>query len=185
MLQRLALLLFKLTGWTMVGEVPDIKKAVFIAAPHTSNWDGFWFLAYKLALDVEVRFLAKHTLFWWPLGSVLSAMGAMPVDRRHSSSVVEQLADAFEEEDRLFLALSPEGTRKRTKVWKTGFYQIAKAADVPIVMAYIDYQKKELGIGPQLPQGASLDEITPMIREFYAKRIGKNPDNQGSVQFRE
>jgi 1-acyl-sn-glycerol-3-phosphate acyltransferase len=167
----------------MVGEIPALEKAVFIAAPHTSNWDGFWLLVYKVAIDVDVRFLAKDTLFWWPLGSILRALGAMPIDRRDATSIVSQLIDAFRTEDHLFLALAPEGTRKRMPYWKTGFYRIARAADVPIVLAFIDYRKKQMGIGPTLPGGRTIDEDLATIREFYADFTGKRPECQGPVKF--
>ena len=90
MLRWLAKWILKLGGWKALGEIPELDKAVFIAAPHTSNWDGFWLLVYKLAVAVEIRFLAKHTLFWWPLGPILASMGAMPIDRSDASS--EQVA---------------------------------------------------------------------------------------------
>jgi len=183
MLRSIARLILRLGGWTMVGEVPPLARAVFIAAPHTSNWDGFWFLAYKLALNVEVRFLAKDTLFWWPLGPVLSAMGALPIDRRDAATIVPQLVAAFAASDHLFLALAPEGTRKRVPYWKTGFYRIAKAAGVPIVLAFIDYRQKRLGIGPTLPDDTTMADDLATIQAFYAQFKGKRPALQGPVAF--
>jgi 1-acyl-sn-glycerol-3-phosphate acyltransferase len=183
MLQALAKFILRIFGWTMVGEVPDLKKAVFIAAPHTSNWDGFWLLVYKVAINVDVRFLGKHTLFWWPLGSILRSFGAMPIDRSHAGDIVPQLVDAFKAEEHLFLALSPEGTRKWIPYWKTGFYRIADAANVPIVLAFIDYGKKQMGIGPTLPVRLPLDETLCAITEFYAPFIGRRPDMQGPIEF--
>jgi 1-acyl-sn-glycerol-3-phosphate acyltransferase len=121
MLQGIARLILKISGWTPVGDPPDHDKVVFIAAPHTTNWDGFWLLVYKSALAIDVHFLAKHTLFWWPLGPVLSAMGAMPIDRTASASTVQQVVDAFAAHDKFWFALSPEGTRKWQPYWKTGF----------------------------------------------------------------
>jgi len=112
MLQGIARLILKAGGWTPVGELPTADKVVFVAAPHTTNWDGFWLLVYKIALDVEVHFLAKHTLFWWPLGPVLRALGAMPIDRSISASTVQQVVDVFAERDKFWFALAPEGTRK-------------------------------------------------------------------------
>ena len=105
MLRKLAKSILRICRWETVGEVPNIDKAVFIAAPHTSNWDAVWLLIYKVAIDVDVRFFGKHTIFWWPLGSVLRAFGAIPVDRRDASSVVPQLIHAFEEANKLALHL--------------------------------------------------------------------------------
>lgn len=167
----------------MVGEIPDIKKAVFIAAPHTSNWDGFWMIVFKFAIDVKIRFLGKHTLFWWPLGPILSAMGCMPVDRTKATDIVEQLIDAFEREDHLFLALAPEGTRKKMPHWKSGFYRIAKTAEVPMVFVFIDYHDKRLGIGPTLPVGQTYEQDLLMIREFYSPLRGRHPELQGPIEF--
>ncbi len=183
MLQKTALAIIGICGWTLVGKVPDLKKAVFIAAPHTSNWDGFWLLVAKCALDIDVRFLAKHTLFWWPLGSILSALGAIPVDRSAASSTVDELVRMFADEERMFLALAPEGTRRRTPHWKTGFYQIAKAANVPIVLAFIDYSRKRMGIGITLPVKQSEKEDLRAIREFYAPCIGRRPERCSPIEF--
>ena len=97
-------------GWTQVGALPTVNKVVFVAAPHTSNWDGFWLLVYKIALDIDVHFLAKHTLFWWPLGSILRALGAIPIDRSISASTVQQVVDIFADREKFyFLSLTMLG----------------------------------------------------------------------------
>lgn len=183
MLKALARAILRITGWTMVGEVPPLQKAVFIAAPHTSNWDGFWLLVYKFALDVKVRFLAKHTLFWWPLGAILRGAGAMPIDRSERAATVEQLARAFDEAEHLFLALAPEGTRKWQPHWKTGFYRIAKAANVPIVLAFIDYPSRRMGVGITLPMDNSMEEDLQLIRKFYTPYTGRRPENAAPIEF--
>lgn len=183
MWQKIARLILRIGGWTIVGELPTLKKAVFIAAPHTSNWDGFWLIAYKLALDIEVHFLAKHTLFWWPLGRILTKMGAMPVDRAISAATVQQVVDALDAHERFWFALAPEGTRKWQPSWKTGFYRIARAAKVPIVLAFIDYRKRQMGIGITLPRDRTLEEDLVAIREFYAPFSGRIPERQGPIDF--
>jgi len=167
----------------MIGEIPNVEKAVFIAAPHTSNWDGFWLLIYKFAIGVDVRFLAKDTLFWWPLGPLLTAMGAMPVDRRNAATIVPQLVSTFADERHLFLALAPEGTRKRMPYWKSGFYRIAEAANVPVVFAFIDYKQRQMGIGPALPLGLSIEDTLAEMREFYAPFVGRRPELQSPIEF--
>ena len=183
MIQGLAKFIIRIAGWQTTGELPDLKKAVFIAAYHTSNWDGFWLIVYKFALKVNVRFLAKHTLFWWPLGSLLRSIGAMPVDRSKSSSVVQQLVTALEEEDHMFLALSPEGTRDFRPYWKSGFYQIAKAAGVPVVLAFIDYRKKTMGIGIRF-ETSDIDTDLRIIRDFYADVTPRHEHLKGPIEFR-
>ena len=94
-----------------------------------------------------------------------------------------QLVRAFEQSEHLFLALAPEGTRRRVPYWKTGFYRIAKAADVPIVLAFIDYRLRQLGIGPTLPDDSTMQEDLGTIRDFYAQFTGRRPDQQGPVAF--
>lgn len=182
-LRPLATLILKLTGWTAVGQVPDLDKAIYIAAPHTSNWDAFWLIVYKVKLNVKVRFLAKHTLFWWPLGPLLSGFGAIPLDRGHASSTVQQLTDRFAREKRLLLALAPEGTRKWKPYWKTGFYQIALAANVPIVFTYIDYSARKMGIGPALIPCGDMDQDMAVIRTFYEPFTARHPALRGPAEF--
>ena len=183
MLQRLARLILKLTGWEVVGEPPSAPKAVVIAAHHTSNWDGVWMIMAKIALRVEMRFLAKHTLFWWPLGPILRAAGAISLDRGSSAETVAQMAQAFAREERLLLALAPEGTRSHRPYWKTGFYRIARAADVPIVLTFLDYGSKRMGIGPTLPAGLGRDETLAALRSFYASHVPKHPDKKAPIEF--
>ena len=183
MWQGIARLILKLGGWTTVGELPTVNKVVFIAAPHTTNWDGFWLMVYRVALDIDVHFLAKHTLFWWPLGPILRILGAMPIDRSASASTVQQVVDAFTENDRFWFALSPEGTRKWQPYWKTGFYRIAKAANVPLVLGFIDYRKKRMGIGITLPDSQTLEQDLQTIKEFYEPFVGRIPENSGPIEF--
>ena len=182
-LQPIARLILKLSGWTTTGQVPDLDKMVFIAASHTSNWDGFWLIIFKVAMNVRLRFLAKHTLFWWPLGSLLRAFGAMPIDRSHAASTVQQLIAAFDEEDRLLLALAPEGTRKWQPYWKTGFYQIAKEARVPIVLAYIDYPNRQMGVGITLQPSDDTEKDLAIIREFYRPFVPRHPERRSPIEF--
>ena len=174
MLQKLARFILKTCGWEAVGEVPPLDKAVFVAAPHTSNWDGIWLLVYKVALRVDIRFLAKHTLFWWPLGTLLKSLGAMPIDRSVAHDTVNQLIETFAAEDHLFLALAPEGTRRWKPYWKTGFYQIAKSANVPIVLAFIDYKNKAVGIDQVFNPTGDMEKDILNIRLFYAKFLEKS-----------
>ena len=183
MWQRFARFLLKAGGWTLEGELPAVDKAVFIGAPHTSNWDGFWLMTYKVYLDVDIHFLAKHTLFWWPLGPILRALGAMPLNRTASADTVRQIVDAFADRRHFWFALSPEGTRKWQPYWKTGFYRIASLANVPIVLVFIDYRRRRMGIGPTLSGARNPDEDLGVIREFYAPCVGRIPGRQGPIEF--
>lgn len=183
MLQNLAKWIIGVGGWTMVGRLPAYDKVVFIAASHTSNWDGFWLILYKLAIDVRIRFLAKHSLFWWPLGNSLRWLGAMPIDRSQTASTVDRIVAEFATEKRLLLALAPEGTRRWQPYWKTGFYQIAVAAGVPITLCFIDYSSKRMGIGITLtPSGDALRDLA-IMRDFYEPMVPRHPDQKGPVEF--
>ena len=165
----------------MVGELPALRKAVYIAASHTSNWDGFWLIIAKIILRADARFLAKHTLFWWPLGPILTALGAIPVERGRSRSTVRQIVDRFSNDDDLLLALAPEGTRGWQPHWRSGFYRIASAADVPIVLAFIDYSKKEMGIGITLQPGGDIKRDMVRIRQFYSQFEPRHRHLQGPM----
>ena len=182
MLQAVGRFIVGISGWRVVGEVPQLPKAVFIAAPHTSNWDGFWLLVARAVLDIKVSFMAKHTLFWWPLGPLLSAMGAMPIDRSNPSQTVPKLIETFRRQNHLFLAMAPEGTRRWQPYWKTGFYRIAAAAGVPIVLAFIDYRKKEMGIGMIIEPRDREHDMT-LIREFYRPLTPRHPALRGPIAF--
>lgn len=181
MLRSLARLILRADGWTLVGSAPPLEKAVLIAAPHTSNWDGFWLIVCKIALDIKVNFFAKHTLFWWPLGPLLRALGAIPVERSKRGARVERMVRLFETRDRLLLALAPEGTRRWTPYWRSGFLRIAEAADVPIVMTFIDYRRRRVGIGPQIDTRGGRDETMKKIRAFYEQCGAAIPANMGPI----
>jgi 1-acyl-sn-glycerol-3-phosphate acyltransferase len=144
----LALMFFKLTGWTTEGHQPDLRRYVIIAAPHTSNWD----FVYTLCLAFIYRFnpviMMKDTWFRWPLGPVFRWLGVMPIDRARTNNVVSQSIARFSRCDRLALVVPPSGTRKRVLYWKTGFYHIANGAGVPIVLGFLDYRRKVGGFGP-------------------------------------
>jgi len=183
MLQRIAHLILKIGDWTPMGELPTAEKVIFIAAPHTSNWDGFWLMVYKVAMQIDLHFLAKHTLFWWPLGTVLRALGAIPIDRSDSTSTVQQVVDEFAGRDRFWFALAPEGTRKWQPYWKTGFYRISKAADILLVLGFIDYENKQMGIGITLPAERNLADDLQLMQQFYEPRVGRIPGNTGPVEF--
>lgn len=185
MWQAIAFGLLRLRGWTLVGEIPSVKKAVLLAAPHTSNWDGFWLIVCKVALGIRIRFFAKHTLFWWPLGTLLTGLGAIPVERSQSGANVEKLVKLFAESDELFLALAPEGTRKWRPYWRSGFYRIAKAAQVPIILAFVDYKNKRAGIGPQIDSSGTAVETMAQIREFYERCGAAIPKNMGPIMLKE
>ena len=182
-LRAIAKSILRVNGWESVGGQPVEKKAVLIAAPHTSNWDGFWLLVYKVAMGLDVHFLAKHTLFWWPLGTLLRALGAKPLDRSAGTDIVRQVAREFETHDSYYLALAPEGTRSWRPHWKSGFYRIAMAANVPVIMGFIDYRTKRMGLGDRITLTGNEDKDMAVIAKFYEPLSGRHPAQRSPVKL--
>jgi 1-acyl-sn-glycerol-3-phosphate acyltransferase len=181
---RLSSWTLKRLGWTLQADDPGVEKYVLIAAPHTSNWDFPLGLAAAWALGLDARWLGKHTLFRWPYGWFFRLVGGIPVHRDQARNLIPAISDIFARSERLILALAPEGTRGKTDHWKTGFYHIARAAGVPIVMAYLDYGKKQVGLGGTFYPGEDIEVVFTRIREFYADRRGKHPENESVIRPR-
>ena len=184
MLRFLVSALLKLFGWHAIQGLPKSKKYVLIGAPHTSNWDFVVGMMAALAIGLRFKWLAKHTLFKYPFGPILKFFGGIPVDRRVRSSVIEKMTEMFNKREHLVLGITPEGTRSKAKYWKSGFYYIALNAKVPIALAYLDYGNKKIGIGKVFSPSEAIESDMEIIREFYADKIGKNPDKQGEIRIR-
>jgi 1-acyl-sn-glycerol-3-phosphate acyltransferase len=174
------------TGWRPEGARPTARKFVLIAAPHTSNWDLAYLLALAETFDLRVSWLGKHTLFLPPLGFVMRAVGGIPVVRHKRTNLVQQVAELFAERDELALTVPAEGTRSYAEYWKSGFYRIAQAANVPIVFGYLDYARKRGGFGPDplMPTG-DLKRDMDVVRAFYADKVAKFPSQFGPIRLRE
>lgn len=183
MLRALARLILRIGGWTATGGIPDAPKAVVIAAPHTSNWDGFWALVYKVAIGAEIHFFAKHSLFWFPLGTLLRALGGVELDRKRAGSAVQQAVAMFEANDSYYFGLAPEGTRTLKPGWKSGFYRIAEEAGVPIYLGSLDYKNKRVGIGPRFDLSGDHDVDLARLREFYRDIQGRWPEKTSPITF--
>ncbi|MFN9774210.1 MAG: lysophospholipid acyltransferase family protein [Burkholderiales bacterium] len=167
-----------LNGWTVQGSLPpEASRCVLIAAPHTSNWDLPYTLMVAFVLRLNVHWMGKHTLFAFPFGPVMRWLGGIAVDRSRSTSQVSASATALKEAaGPLQLVVPPEGTRGRTRHWKTGFYYIALEAGVPIVLAYMDYGRKVAGLGPVFVPTGDVDADMAEIKRFYAGIQGRRPD---------
>ena len=185
MKRMLAKLFLRLTGWKAEGGKPVESKFVLIAAPHTSNWDLAYLLAFSAIYDVRVSWMGKHTLFREPMGSVMRALGGIPVRRERRTNMVDAMAAEFARRDRLALVVPTEGTRGYTAHWKSGFYHIASKAGVPIVMGFLDYRRRRGGFGPALMPSGDLREDMDEIRGFYADKTGKYPDLFGEIRLKE
>ncbi len=160
-----------------------MAKAIIIAAPHTSNWDGYWALVLRAALQLDVRFFAKQSLFWFPLNLLLRGLGGIPLNRERAGSAVRQAVEMFDANERFYFALAPEGTRAKTQCWKTGFYRIAQSADVPIVLGFFDYANKQLGLGPTLVLTGDRESDLAICRDFYPAFTGRWPEKASPVIF--
>jgi 1-acyl-sn-glycerol-3-phosphate acyltransferase len=175
----------RIAGWKTDGAPPAHKRYVIIAAPHTSNWDMPFMLAMAFIHDIPVRWMGKHTLFKAPFGSFFKLLGGIPIVRHRPGGVVGQMVEHFENNESLVLMVPAEGTRSHVDYWKSGFYHIARGANVPVLLSYLDTRKKVGGIGPAIELtgdfGADMDEI----REFYAGMQGFRPENIGVIRLRE
>lgn len=172
----LLLLMYRMRGWKAVGDVPEPRRFILIAAPHTSNWDFVNFLGLTADLKVRAHFMGKLSLFRWPIGGFMKQMGGIPVDRRNASNVVQQMVDEFARRAEFMLTVAPEGTRGKAKKWRTGFYQIAIAAKVPMVVGFMDYGRKTGGLGPLIwPTGDFRADMMKVL-ETYKSCIPKFPE---------
>ena len=181
--RRIARALLRLVGWEVVDEPPERPaKYVLIGAPHTSNWDFPIGMLALIGLGVKRNWVGKHTLFRPPLGWLMRALGGVPLDRTKRHNFVEQVVAAFDGTDEMVIALTPEGTRSHTPYWKTGFYYIALGAGVPIILGFIDYPRKRIGLGPVFRPTGDLDADLDRIRDFYADKTGKKPENEGEIR---
>ena len=164
------------TGWKVQGALPpECAKSVFIAAPHTSNWDLPYTLMVAFALKLNIYWMGKTSIFRFPFGGIMRWLGGIPVNRDKAGNLVEASADALRAADGpVQLIVPPEGTRSKARYWKTGFYYIAVAAQVPIVMAYMDYDKKISGLGPVFTPSGDIEADMVKIKAFYAPFKGKN-----------
>ncbi|HET9053103.1 MAG TPA: 1-acyl-sn-glycerol-3-phosphate acyltransferase [Cyclobacteriaceae bacterium] len=178
-MRALSKFLLKLLGWKPAGAFPEsIKKYVVIVAPHTSNWDFVIGLLFRKALRLEhARFLGKHQLFRPPFGFFFRWLGGYPVNRASSHNMVEQVVKIFDAHHAFVLALSPEGTRQRVDKLKTGFYNIARKANVPIVMVAFDYAHRQAIISPPLVTTDDEQADFKKILDFFRPIEGKHPQN--------
>jgi 1-acyl-sn-glycerol-3-phosphate acyltransferase len=181
----LANLFLRLTGWQPEGRTPAARRYVLIAAPHTSNWDLPYLLAFAVLFGVRVTWMGKHTLFREPMGWLMRKLGGTPVRRHRSNDLVQQMADVIQAESDIALVVPAEGTRSYTPHWKSGFYHIARTANVPIVLSYLDYARRRGGFGPELIPSGDIREDMEEIRAFYADKKGRYPDKMGEVRLKE
>jgi 1-acyl-sn-glycerol-3-phosphate acyltransferase len=176
MFRLLYLLIFKVIGWKTEGSFPtDIKKFIVAVAPHTSNWDFVIGVLARSVLNLQkAKFLGKDSLFKPPFGWLFRAMGGYPVNRSKHSDMVEQVVAIFNKHDEFYLGLAPEGTRKKVERLRTGFYYIAKKANVPIIPVGFDFSKKTVVVGKPFYPTDNFERDMNQLMIFYKKIKGKN-----------
>jgi len=168
-----------LRGWRKSGPLPDVKKCIIVVAPHTSNWDFPIGISFVLWFRIKAFWLGKVQLFRWPFGAMFRWFGGIAVDRSKKNDLVKQVADLFAANDKLWIAVTPEGTRSRVEKWKTGFYYMALEAKVPLALAHIDYGKKTVGIDRLMEPSGDLEKDLAEIQAYYAEIRGARQDKWG------
>ena len=177
-------LIFKLLGWKVSHYLSnDIKKCVIVVAPHTSNWDFIFGMGAVSVMKLNQRFIIKKEWIRFPFKKLMLSLGALPIDRSKKNSIdekkssVEAIADLFESHNELRLVITPEGTRSRVEKWKTGFYYVALKANVPIALAFINYETKTCGVDKIIYPTGNFESDMKLIMNFYKSIKGKNSEN--------
>ncbi len=175
--------MLKILGWKVVLKQLEQKKYVIIAAPHTSNWDFLFFVLLLWSTRSKFHWAGKHTAFKKPVGSILKKMGGIPIDRRVKSNYVDKMVERFNNSDEFVLLITPEGTRSKTEFWKAGFYYIARAAKVPVVLGFIDYSTKTVGTEDLFFPSHNIEDDLKLLKDFYGKKKGLHPEKYGEPKF--
>ena len=184
LLQRACLGLLRLLGWRAVSAPLPGPKGVIIVYPHTSNWDFPLGLLYRFGTGLRANWMGKDTIFRWPVRRLFLRMGGVPINRRAASGFIGSAIRQFAASDWLWLAIAPEGTRKHTDHLKSGFYQIARGADVPCGLGFIDYRTKTIGIQTFVRFSGDVALDIALLRDFYADKIGRVPEWASEIRFR-
>jgi 1-acyl-sn-glycerol-3-phosphate acyltransferase len=182
--QFLARSVLRAISWKLDVTLPTNQKYVIIGAPHTSNMDFIFMLLLKYATGLKLHWIGKHTLFNAPFGGLMRRLGGIPVDRRSKNNFVDKVVNQINQQDEIVVAVAPEGTRSKSKYWRTGFYYIALGASIPIALGFIDYKDKIVGIGPSFYPTGDIQADFDKIKMFYASKTGKYPHLQGPMELR-
>ncbi len=183
MRSRLARAVLWLSRWTAVGDVP--RNGILVGAPHTSNWDFVMMLLIMWRGGVTPRVLIKHTLFKGPLGWLLPRLGGVSLDRDNPGAVVRELVREARSGEPFLLILAAEGTRTKGEYWKSGFWRIARAANLPISLAFVDGPSRTAGFGPTIVASKDVVEVMDQVREFYRDKRGIHPERRTEPRLRE
>lgn len=184
--RALARTYWRVSRWRHVSTVrPESGAGVLVGAPHTSNWDFILMLGIAWDLGLSVRYLGKDSLFKGPFGGVMRALGGIPVDRENPAGLVEGLVARAEAGERFYLVVTPEGTRAAGKYWKSGFLRIARGANLPITLGYVDRDTMTTGLGLTFVPSGDVGHDMDIVRGFYADKSGLHPDKRTEPRLRE
>jgi 1-acyl-sn-glycerol-3-phosphate acyltransferase len=156
--------IFRISGWRVEGEFPNRGKAIVALVPHSSNIDFLLTIAFLWATGMKASFLIKHTVFWYPLGNIIRALGGIPVDRSQQNGLITDVTRQFQEKSKLILGITPSGTRRPVNEWKDGFARIAAAAKVPVVPAVLNYRTKTVRLAPLIEGVTEIQQIMNRVR---------------------
>lgn len=182
--QRWARKLLTAFGWSVAITWPPVPKCVIIVYPHTSNWDFIIGYLARVAAGLPAQWVGKDTLFRWPIAGLLRRMGGIPVNRRKRTGLIAQLTQEFDRRPWMWVAVAPEGTRARTGHWKSGFYHLALAAQVPVGLAFIDYRRRVVGLSTYLTLSGDEERDLTQMRAVYADKVGRHPAQASEIRFR-
>ena len=184
MLKSLSRLILRIIGWRTVFTPPPGPKWILLAYPHTSNWDFPLGLLLSAQHRVFIHWAGKDTLFRWPLGRIFLWLGGVPINRREPNGMIAQLAKVFKEREDFHLCITPEGTRKKTEYWKSGFYHLAMETGVPVGLGFIDYQDKRIGVERWVTLSGNEQADLDLFQQYYADKVGRYPENVGDIRFK-
>ena len=172
LVRRIILWIYAWRGWKIEGELPkNLKKYVIAGAPHTSNWDFVFFTGATHKEQVQPNFMGKHTLFQGVMRNFMFDMGGIPIDRTKKANAVDQVAEVFAQREELALVIACEGTRSSDGEWKSGFYNIAQAAGVPIVPACADNERVTIIFGPPMVPTGNYGEDLLKLAQWFRSQI--------------
>jgi len=176
-----------LAGWRFESDQPPEKKYVCLAVPHTSNWDGLLLVTLLHSIGLDMQWMIKDAWVKGPLGPVMRGLGAVAINRDKATNVVDQMIEQFRKHDSFVLGIPPEGTRGRADHWKSGFYHIARGANVPVVPGYLDFKRKRAGLGPAIPMTGDVHADMDKLRAFYQEKAptAYEPAHFGPIRLRE
>ena len=185
MLSRICRFLLRQFGWQLIFVPPPSSKTVVVGYPHTSNWDFPVTMLWRFATGFPLSWVAKQEMFANPFGGLFKRWGGVPLDRKRPDGFIEQMVETFQQREVFHLAIAPEGTRRKTDHWKSGFYRLSLAAGVPIGLAYLDYGQKRAGIERWImPSGDRAADLAA-IAAFYADKCGLHPEKAGDIRFKD